>query len=310
MEAYVETAVDFPRAQVGPNPQHLLLGLFTDYWFGTEEYLPSAALVELLTEFANTQASARAAIARLARRGLLEAAKVGRRTFYRLAPAAARALEQTQRRVVEFRAGERAWDGSWTTVLFSFPDEQRDLRYVIRTRLRWLGYAPLYDSVWVSPHADRDQTVELLEDLAVGHATVLRAEVTYAAGPGDPLAAWDVEAIAARYEAFIAAHEPLLHRVEHGQVGTAEALVARTDVKDAWRELVSLDPELPESLLPRPWPGRRARALFAGIYDGLGPLAEARVRQIIARHDAALARTTRHRTTTSAPPDPIQGSRP
>ncbi|MGI5329522.1 PaaX family transcriptional regulator [Actinomadura nitritigenes] len=310
MEAYVETAVDFPRVQVGPNPQHLLLGLFTDHWFGTEEYLPSAALVELLTEFANTQASARAAIARLARRGLLEAAKVGRRTFYRLAPAAARALEQTQQRVVEFRAGERAWDGSWTTVLFSFPDEQRDLRYVIRTRLRWLGYAPLYDSVWVSPHADRDQTVELLEDLGVGHATVLRAEVTYTAGPGDPLSAWDVGAIAARYEAFIAEHEPLLHRVEHGQVGTAEALVARTDVKDAWRELVSLDPELPESLLPLPWPGRRARALFAGIYDGLGPLAEARVRQIIARHDAALARTTRHRTTTSAPPDPIQGSRP
>ncbi|KAB2381257.1 PaaX family transcriptional regulator [Actinomadura montaniterrae] len=310
MEAYVETEVDFPRVQVGPNPQHLLLGLFTDYWFGTDAYLPSAALVELLTEFANTQASARAAIARLARRDLLEATKTGRRTFYRMTPGAARALEQTQRRVVEFRAGDRAWDGSWTTVLFSVPDEQRDLRYVIRTRLRWLGYAPLYDSVWVSPHADRDQTVELLENLGVGHATVLRAEVTYAAGPGDPLAAWDVEAIAARYEAFIAEHEPLLHRVEHGQVGTAEALVARTDVKDAWRELVSLDPELPESLLPRPWPGRQARGLFAGVYDGLGPLAEARVRQIIARHDAALARMTRHRTTTSAPPDLTQGSTP
>ncbi|MER6813432.1 PaaX family transcriptional regulator C-terminal domain-containing protein [Spirillospora sp. NPDC000708] len=114
----------------------------------------------------------------------------------------------------------------------------------------------------------------------------------------------------AQVEAFIAEHEPLLHRVEHGQVGTAEALAARTDVKDAWRELVSLDPELPEGLLPAPWPGRQARGLFAGVYDGLGPLAEARVRQIIARHDPALARMTRHRTTTSAPPDLTQGSTP
>ena len=300
MEAQIDVAL--PRVQVGPNPQHLVLGLFTDYWFGTEEYMPSPVLVEHLTEFGSTAANARSAIARLARRGVLEAEKKGRRTFYRLAPTAAHTLEQNQRRVVEFGTGDRAWDGLWTSVMFSVPEEQRDLRYVIRTRLRWLGYAPLYDSVWVSPHADPDQTVELLQGLDVANATVLRSKVMYAAHGGDPLSAWDIAAIGARYEEFIAEFAPLLDRAEHGRVGAAEALVARSHAKESWRELISVDPELPGSLLPQGWPVRRARHLFVGIYDGLGPLAEVRVRQILAKHDAALAREARHRTTTTPPP--------
>ncbi|WP_344589201.1 PaaX family transcriptional regulator [Actinomadura vinacea] len=302
MEAHIQIDVDLPRVQAGSNPQHLVLGLFTDYWFEAEGHLPSAVLVELLTEFDNTPASARSAIARLARRNVLESTREGRRTFYRLAPTADRVLERIQRRVVEFGTEDRAWDGSWTTVMFSVPDDQRDLRYVVKTRLRWLGYAPLYDGVWVSPHADHDQTVELFESVDVGNATVLRSKVTYAVNRGDPLTAWDVAAIHASYEEFIAEFEPLLDRVEHGLVGTAEALVARTNVKDAWRELVSMDPELPASLLPPGWPGRRAQRVFARIYDGLGPLAEARVRQILAKHAPALVAKASHRTTTSTPP--------
>ncbi|WP_254716805.1 PaaX family transcriptional regulator C-terminal domain-containing protein [Actinomadura sp. WMMB 499] len=293
-----EVAVDLPRVQVGSNPQHLVLGLFMDYWLDRDAYLPSAAMVELLTEFDNTAPSARAAIARLARRNVLEATKKGRRTYYRLTETAARPLDQIQERVVRFRAEDRPWDGAWTTVMFSVPEERRDLRHVVRTRLRYLGYAPLYDNVWVSPRADRDQSVELLESVGVADATVLRSEVTYAAGGGDPLTAWDVDAIEARYAEYIAKFGPLLERVEHGRVGAAEALVARTDVKESWRELLSVDPELPESLFPPGWPGRRARRIFAGVYDGLGPLAEARVRQLVAKHDPELALLARHRTTT------------
>ncbi|MBE1531187.1 PaaX family transcriptional regulator [Actinomadura algeriensis] len=301
VETAVEEAVDLPRAQAGANPQHLVIGLVTDYWYDREEYLPSAALVDLLTEFDNTAPSARAAIARLARRNVLETTKKGRRTYYRLTATAARPLEKIQERVLRFRAEERPWDGTWATVMFSVPDERRELRYVVRTRLRYLGYAPLYDNVWVSPRADRDQTVELLESVGATNATVLRSEVTYAAGGGDPLAAWDVDAIGDRYAEYIARFEPLLDRVEHGRVGAAEALVARTDVKESWRDLLSVDPELPETLLPSGWPGRRARRLFVRVYDGLGPLAEARVRQLIAKHDPELAHKTRHQTTSMTP---------
>src|SRR6185437_5709628 len=72
-----------PRAQAGPQPQYLLLMLLADYW-RTKEPLPSQALVRLLADFDVTEASARAAIGRLTRRGRLELTRDGRRTCYRL----------------------------------------------------------------------------------------------------------------------------------------------------------------------------------------------------------------------------------
>ena len=301
MTALTLADVDLPRAQAGANPQYHLLGLFTDYWFRTADRLPSAALITLLGDFGITPVSARAAIGRLARRGVLDVSRDGRRTLYRMTASAARALEQTQQRMTEFGAASRGWDGLWTAVAFTLPDEQRELRTVIHARLRFLGYAAVYDGLWMSPHADHEQTVEVLEDIGVRNATILRSTVTHATGSGNPLAAWDLDAIAVAYAEFITQFTPLLDRVRRGQVGSSEALVARTAVKDAWRELVSIDPELPANLLPGQWPGRQARSVFAQIYDSLGPLAELRVRQLLAEHDPALAGQASHRTTTRTP---------
>jgi phenylacetic acid degradation operon negative regulatory protein len=299
MALHAHDNVDLPRVQVGSNPQHLLLGLLADYWFERQQHLPSAALVGLLGQFDITPPSARAAISRLARRKVLEVSKEGRRTFYSLTERAAHALEQSHRRIVEFGASERTWDGLWTTVIFSLPEAERDLRYVVRSRLRWLGYAPLYDGVWVSPAADQTQTVELFEGVAVANVTILRSSVIAAFNEGDPLSAWDLDAVKDSYERFISEFAPLLRRVRKGQVGPADALLSRTRVKDFWRELVSVDPELPENLLPSEWPRHRAQRMFAEIYDSLGPLAEVRVRQTVAEHDAALADKVSHRATTS-----------
>ncbi|MCZ0997453.1 hypothetical protein O1M63_03880 [Streptomyces mirabilis] len=203
--------------------------------------------------------------------------------------------------MTEFGAADRPWDGLWTTVVFSVPDEQRDLRHVIRRRLYFLGYAAVYDGVWMSPHADPGQTVELMESVGVRSATVLRSTLIHAQGGGDPLAAWDLDAVRAAYVEFIREYTPLLDRVAGGQVGSAEALVARTTVKDVWREMVSTDPDLPANLLPDGWPGHRARAMFVQIYDTLGPLAEVRVRQLLAEQDPALVAQVGHRTTTHTP---------
>lgn len=296
----VTTQVDLPRVQSGSNPQHVVLGLFTDYWFGNTEPLPSAALVTLLDELGVTTASARAAINRLAKRGLLVASKRGRQTFYGLHPDAAASLAQTQRRVADFGATDRAWDGTWTTVIFSLPDEQHDVRYVVRTRLRWLGFAPLYDGVWVSPGADEAQTTELFERFGAVKATILRSSVAFSANGGDPLSAWDLDAVRERYVEYIERFTPVLRRVRSGRVGVAEALVTRTRAKEFWwRDLISIDPELPQELLPAGWPGTEGRRLFAEIYDSLGPLAELRVRQLLAQHDEALAAQVTHLTTSS-----------
>src|SRR5918996_2368360 len=199
----VAEAVNLPRMQTGANPQHLIVTLLGDYWFGRREHLPSAGLVAVTNEFEITSTSARAALSRLARRGLLDSSKDGRRTFYGLTPHAERVLSEGVTRIMSFGLADGPWDGSWVVVIFSVPEDQRDVRHVLRTRLRWLGFGPLYDGVWVSPRADPEDAAGLLEELGVASATVLVSRISHTIKGGSPLSAWDLEALRGTYGAFI-----------------------------------------------------------------------------------------------------------
>lgn len=283
-------------------PQHLLTTLLGDYWYRREEHLPSAALVRLAEEFGVSAVAARAALSRLARRGLLESAKRGRRTYYRLTDRADVVLTEGQAHIMSFGGDSEPWDHRWTIAGFSVPEEQRDQRHVLRTRLRWLGFAPLYDGMWVSPRADAAETLKVLRELGVGSATVFRAEHVpdgEGAALRDPVQAWDFDELRAAYADFLAHYEPMLVRVREGAVGAAEALITRSGIMDTWRTFPTLEPGLPEELLPAGWPRGRARALFVEVYDKLGPLAEIRVAQIVAEFDPALAKRVHHHTTRS-----------
>lgn len=296
----LEQEIRLPRMQQGPQPQHLLITLLGDYWYARTEHLPSAALVALLGEFGISQVAARAALSRLARRGLLEISKEGRRTYYALTGRATSLLSGGVQRIMSFGMTARPWDGSWRIAIFSVPEEQRDLRHSARARLRWLGFAPLYDGVWICPHEVEADAAEALGGLGVQSYSVLAAQAPPGVPQGlDPLDAWDLAELRAGYDRFVDEREDLLRRARDGAVSTAEALLARTDVMDTWRHFPNLDPELPMELLPADWPLKRAHDVFAELYDHLGPLAEIRVRQIVARFSDELGALVRHHTTGS-----------
>ena len=292
-----------PRPQAGAQPQHLLITLLGDYWSGRMEPLPSAALVALVNEFGISTASARAALARLARRGVMSVAKSGRRTLYSPTPLTERTLLEGRDRVFSFgRDIQQRWDGFWLVVVFSVPEEQRELRHLLRTRLRWLGFGPLDDGVWVSPHDMTAEVTAALTECGVAQATVLRSLPVVPEGSRlrHPLAAWNLDELRGNYDQFIGKFAPLLHRVRQGRVSVSEALVERTAIMDTWRAFPHLDPDLPDSVLPANWPRTQAREIFAETYDTLGPLAEFRFRQIIGAYAPELATLASHFTTQAA----------
>ena len=262
--------VALPRAQTGPQPQHLIVTLFGDYWLERPEHLPSAGLVALAGEFGVSATSARAALSRLARRGLLTSSKTGRNTFYGLTRRAERVLRAGPVADHVVRPRRRAGRGTarWVVVVFSVPEERRDVRHALRTRLRWLGFASLYDGVWVSPRPVAAESAGVLRELGVEQATVLESSALHPAPgrPGHPLTAWDLDELRRIYESFVAEFAPVRARVRSGQVGAAEALVTRTAIMDTWRSFPALDPDLPPCMLPEPLAaGRGARDLRARL---------------------------------------------
>src|SRR5580693_9734617 len=163
-------------------PPRLLLTLLGDYWWQRTEPLPSAVIVALLAEFGVSDSAARAALSRLTRNGLLVTSRSGRRTFVRLSRRAADVLDDGGRRIFSFGATPAPWDGMWSLVAFSIPEEHRSARDELRKELRWLGFAPLYDGLWVCPRDHAGDVMARLKDLGISTATAFRATALPAVG--------------------------------------------------------------------------------------------------------------------------------
>jgi phenylacetic acid degradation operon negative regulatory protein len=259
----------------------LLPTLMGDYWFRSRAHIPSAALVRLLAEFGVRADATRAALSRLSRRGRLEGVRDGRRTAYRLSPALVDAAEVQGRRLMRFGAEPIEWDGVWTCVAFSVPESDGHRRPQLRKRLRALGLGALFDGLWITPHAPLDALDRSLAELGITEATILRAtEVPRPAGVA-MVDAWDLRTLRRRYDEVVLLADRIVDRLDAGRVAATEALVARTELMGRWRALALTDPRLPDDLLPADWPCRPARARFEVAYDGLGPLAESRVRELV-----------------------------
>lgn len=287
--------LDMPRFQVGFPPQHLLLALIGDYWSGRCEALPSAALVDLLAEFDVNPSGARAALSRLSIRGLLVGTKEGRNTSYRVAEGFRSLLPYGPIHTRAFAKPAPMWDGVWTMVAFTVPEDQRRLRPMLRARLQSLGFAPLYDGLWVSPHAPGHELDIALQIAPPKSCTVIRAAELPARARLAVASAWNLDDLGASYAEFVRTFRPVLRRLQSGRTGSTEALVSRTRANYRWFVFAVTDPDLPEALLPRRWPRAAAHDLFVDLVDGLASLAVDRVREIVSKYDPALGKLVRLR---------------
>jgi len=216
---------------------------------------------------------------------VLEASRHGRHSSYRLTEAAAAHLAAGGRWVVASTGRAHPWDGQWTLVAFSLPQDGSVQRRALRGQLRWLGYAPLYDALWISPHGLTDKAKAQLKQLTLGTMTVFRSRQVElgASTTRDPLEAWDIAAIAHEYETFILRWNSALPGIRSGKLRGAEAVRARTEIMDTYRRFAILDPQLPIRLLPAGWLREPAAGVFAAVYDGLADAAQEHVRAVAAR---------------------------
>ncbi len=287
--------LDMPRFQVGFPPQHLLLALLGDYWSGRCEPLPSAALVDLLAEFDVNPSGARAALSRLSIRGLLVGTKDGRNTFYRVADGFRHLLPYGPIHTRAFGKPRPDWDGVWTLIAFTVPEDQRRLRPMLRARLQSLGFAPLYDGLWVSPHAPDHELDIALEVAPPRSCTVIRATELPTDTRLSVASAWNLDDLGSSYSEFIRTFRPVMRRLASGRIGSTEALVSRTRANYRWFVFAVTDPDLPNALLPARWPRAAAHELFVALVDGLASLAVERVREIVSNYDPELGKLVAHK---------------
>lgn len=305
--------VDAPRVQSGPSPQHLLSTVLGEYLDSSDAELPATTVVAVLGELGISPASARAALSRLTRRGIVAVRGSARPPVYSLTPQTIARHRSTMHRFLAFGAVPRPWDGSWLAVAYSLPESGQAQRHAVRKRLGELGFVRLYDSTWISPDHDpepaRSLLGEILDPVPGARWSVLHVRFDDETGPHGPGAAYDLAGLASDYRRFVDEHAGLRAATRAGRVDAAQALVARTTLMDSWRRFALTDPGLPAHLLPDPWPRQEARDLFLEIHAALGPLAQERLVEVMTPTWPGAAAWVTHFVASDDPTAPPRGGR-
>ena len=235
----------------------------------------TSTVIDVLGRLDVEEKAARQALMRTAADGWLRSERVGRRTRWWLTDTASALLTQGTARIFGFTGGVPDWDGRWLLVLARVPETERPTRHRLRTRLAWAGLGSPSPGVWVSTHADRlDEVRAVLAEAGVlDDAQIFLARY---AGGGELARmvrqAWDLGAIEAGYEQFLAEFT-----ADHDSGDPLARLVA---LVHAWRRFPWTDPALPRELLPTPWNGEAAAALFGRRHEQWAATARAEWRRV------------------------------
>ena len=233
----------------------------------------TSSFIEVFGRMGVEEKAIRQALMRTASGGWLKPERTGRRTLWHLTPAAERLLTEGTERIYGFTSTFPGWDGRWLFVLARAPETDRRARHLLRTRLSWAGFGSPSPGVWISPHLDRVPEAEA----ALGEAGLAADAHIFVAEhhPGQPggrleamvRQAWDLDALEARYEAFIGEFgERDQARSGAGGCTPHDPLVRVTELVHAWRRFPWTDPALPTALLPARWSGAEAARLFSRLH--------------------------------------------
>ena len=231
----------------------------------------TSTVIDVLGRFGVEEKASRQALMRTAADGWLKSERVGRRSCWSLTPQAEALLVDGTERIFGFTGTQPDWDGRWLLVLARAPETDRPARHVLRTRLSWAGLGTPAPGVWISTHADR---IEEIEQVLADAGLRDESHVFVAAhGTGGNLRdlvrqAWDLDGIEQSYQAFVAAFG-----ADFGSRPASDPLTCLIELVHAWRRFPWIDPLLPRELLPTPWSGVDAAALFARTHDALAPAA-------------------------------------
>ncbi|HLI24225.1 MAG TPA: PaaX family transcriptional regulator C-terminal domain-containing protein [Acidimicrobiales bacterium] len=246
-----------------PSARSLLLTVLGEWVLPGGGEAWTSALLAGLGAVGVEAVAARQAVARSAAAGLLASEKVGRRTRWALTEEARRLLDEGTRRIYGFATAEPEWDGRWVLLLTSVPEASRHLRYRLRTRLGWAGFGALSPGCWISPWVDRQAAAAaVVADLGLAGAAVSFVATLGSLGDARQMAAqaWDLKAVDADYQGFIAVHGRQQPATDEAAFGALTLMV------DEWRHFPSRDPVLPTGLLPAGWKGREAARLFHALH--------------------------------------------
>jgi phenylacetic acid degradation operon negative regulatory protein len=253
------------------NTRSMIFTLYGDYirHYGKEIWIGS--LIRLLEEFGHNAQSIRAAISRMHKQGWVESRKEGNKSYYYLNERGQKRIEEAAQRIFKLQSTE--WDGKWRMLIYSIPEEKRNLRDELRKELVWSGFGSLTYSTYISPNPLEEQIYDMISRYNI--EPYVDFFISSYDGPHSDQrlikSCWNLEEINDRYQEFIDTYSKKYvidrNKIEKKEMPDGECFVERTKLVHEYRKFLFVDPGLPEELLPKTWLGDHAAALFRDYYQ-------------------------------------------
>lgn len=151
---------------------------------------------------------------------------------------------------------KRQWDGYWRIIIFDVPENKRRMRRFLRQKLLELGFGMIQWSVYLSPYDFSRDLKEFFEASGFDQfAFVLEAKT---------LLVKDQKAIASkiwRLDKLNREYERLLKALKKINQNTPEE--EKRKLRAWYLDILTIDPLLPQELLPADWKGEQVRSFLS-----------------------------------------------
>lgn len=275
-----------------PSARNLLVTVFGDVVapLGPDTEVSVQFLAAALADFGVSERLVRTSLTRLVNDDLLVVRTRGRRSAYRIAPAAVDLFAAADERI--YRGRPEPWDGHWTVVVLDGTESTAEQRAELRQALTAAGLGVVVPNVLASPVVAAAVAARIVQRVG-GFEQVLVLRSTVVPGSGDPVAlarrCVGLDELERRYagvaDRFAAFDDATLSALDGARAAKLRLLVVST-----FRRVVLADPMLAPELLPERWAGDRARREVSRVYAA-----------VTARSDRHLTALLEHPVATPTP---------
>ena len=259
--------------KIGTNTQSMIFTIYGDYIrnYGSKIWIGS--LIRLLKEFGHNEQGVRVAVSRMVKQGWIQSEKQGNKSYYFLTDRGVQRMDEAANRIYKMKPNE--WDGKWRILMYTIPEDKRQLRDDLRKELLWSGFGSFSSGCWISPNDLEKQINRLIEKYDINE--YVDFFISEYKGPKENQTlvekSWHLEEIENKYEEFIEKYSKqfIVHQsiISRGEMSDADCFVERTNLVHEYRKFLFIDPGLPKELLPSKWNGNHAALLFSQYYQVL-----------------------------------------
>ncbi|MCP1491255.1 phenylacetic acid degradation operon negative regulatory protein [Peribacillus frigoritolerans] len=259
--------------KIGTNTQSMIFTIYGDYIrnYGSKIWIGS--LIRLLKEFGHNEQGVRVAVSRMVKQGWIQSEKQGNKSYYFLTDRGVQRMDEAANRIYKMKPNE--WDGKWRILMYTIPEDKRQLRDDLRKELLWSGFGSFSSGCWISPNDLEKQINRLIEKYDIDE--YVDFFISEYKGPKENQSlvekSWHLEEIENKYEEFIEKYSKqfIVHQsiISRGEMSDADCFVERTNLVHEYRKFLFIDPGLPKELLPSKWNGNHAALLFSQYYQVL-----------------------------------------